>query len=421
MTRTMRLAMSVVALLFVVACSPSIEQQQTAPTKETETAPPTPAPKVVEPPKPDPAQAKWETYHGPASLDGFSNDVLPDTLSVMWKVDLGSSILNPPVIGNGRVCVADSKGTIHAFDLAGKPLWSKTFEEPTQPGRPARHASFDAPLALFDSTLIACTANGVVYALNVETGDTRWECDTEWPILGTPNVATVQTPDGPRKSIFVIDESEGGLQCIDFETGAKRWKGDSVARCDGSPAVNETMAVYGSCACAIHIFSTETGKLLRDVPLDEDSQIAGGVVLLGDSIYSGSRSGIFIHVNAKTGETIWTNKDCTGESFSTPAVSDDRIVFSANDATLYALDRKTGVLQWRKKMDDTPSSPVIAKEKVLVTADGTVYLLRLSDGETIWSFDISDEVSSPSIAASLVFVGGDDGTLTAFGQKTGDQ
>lgn len=366
-----------------------------------------------------PAQMRpsWPTYHGSSSLDGVVDVSLPDTLALLWRVDVGAAIENSPVISEDRACVVDAKGVIHAFDLSGKPVWSKSFQQPaTKSGKP-RPVYFDAPLALFDSTVIAGSTMGVVYALDAASGELRWECNTESSILGSPNFAEVRVDGGVQKRVYVIDESDGALQCLDFATGKLLWRGNSVDRCDGSPAVNDSVAVYGSCACALHVFSTSTGELIREIPLDEDSQIAGGVVLLGDLIFSGSRSGKFVHANAKTGETLWVNTDCVGESFSTPAVNADRVLFSANDSTLYALDRKTGTLQWKCKLEDTPLSPVIARDKVVVSAGGSLYLLRLSDGERLWSFPVSDGITSPSLAGALVIVGGDDGTVTAFASK----
>lgn len=284
-------------------------------------------------------------------------------------------------------------------------------------GKPPRTVYFDAPLLLIDSTLIAGSSSGTIYALDTESGDVKWKCETSVPILGSPNFADVVIDGKAQRRVYVIDEAEGALQCIDFESGTLLWKGPPVQRCDGSPALNGAMAVYGSCAAAIHVFSAIDGKLLRETPLDDDSQVAGGVVLLGDSIYSGSRSGMFVHMNAQTGEMVWTNKDCQGESYSTPAIDATTIVYGANDGVLYALDRAAGALKWKQDLDDTPNSPIIARDKVVVTAGGELYLLRLEDGAKLWSFSVSDFVVSPSIAGELVLVGSDDGSLTAFAGK----
>ena len=151
--------------------------------------------------------------------------------------------------------------------------------------------------------------------------------------------------------------------------------------------------------------------------MEQEAQIAGGVVLIGDTVFSASRSGKFIHANVRTGEMIWTNADCEGEAFSTPAVGAEHVVFGANDGVLYALDRKTGALKWKQKLGDTPSSPVIARDKVVVSADGELRLMQLADGATLWSFPVSDEITSPGIAGALVVVGADDGTVRAFGGK----
>ncbi|MBI5093747.1 MAG: PQQ-binding-like beta-propeller repeat protein [Candidatus Hydrogenedentes bacterium] len=357
----------------------------------------------------------WETYHGAPSLDGASSVSLPNTLTRIWRYDSGAPVSNTPVVGNDRVCLADKKGVLHGLDLNGKAVWSKPFSYPAAQGKPQTPVEFEAPLALFESTLIACAASGVIYAINATDGELRWECNTDYPILGTPNFATVRTDGETQKRLFVIDQSEGALQCLDFASGKRVWRGEGVARCDGSAAVSDAFAVYGSCAGALHVFSTVTGNMLREIPLDEDSQVAGGAVLLGEHAFSSSRSGKFVHVNVQTGTTLWVNANCDAEAFSTPAVGPDRVVFTANDGVVYALDRQTGDLKWRQKLGDTPSSPVIAGDKVLVSAGGTLYMLKLLDGEKLWSYAVSDEITSPALAGSLVVVGADDGSVAAFG------
>lgn len=360
----------------------------------------------------------WPTYHGSPALDGAAEVSLSDSLEPVWRVEVDAGVWNTPVTGEDRVCVADTRGGIHALDWKGREVWSKSFTEPATTGTTPLPLSFDAPLALFDSTLIACAAGGEVYALDVANGSVRWMTDTDRPTLGTPNLSRTVVDGHARSRLFVLDQSAGALQCLDFDSGRLLWVSADVDRCDGSPAVNDAFVAYGSCASAIHVFSTDSKEMLRQIHLADESQVAGGVVLLGDSVFSGSRSGLFIHANVRTGETLWINRDCEGEALSTPAVDRDRVVFTANDGAVYALDRNSGALRWKRKLGSEPSSPVIAGDKVLVSAGGTLYLLRLSDGEPLWSYDVSDEITSPALAGSLVVVGADDGTVTAFGGRS---
>lgn len=378
-----------------------------------------PAPSKAAEPAAPPAPVVWPTYHGSTALDGVADIALPDALAQRWKYDAGAQVYNTPVSSGGRIAFSDSKGVVHVLDLDGKLVWSKALTEPGYEGRPPQPALLDAPLAIFEDTLIACSATGVIHAWNVADGAERWVNDSKHPVLGTPNFATVTVDGAPQQRLYFIDQAEGMLVCLNFATGEKLWASKGVSRCDGSPSASSRHVVFGSCASAVHIFSAIDGTLEREIVLDEDSQVAGGVVLLGDTLFSGSRSGKFIHANASTGEVIWTSTDCDAEAFSTPAVGADRIVFGANDANLYALDRKTGALVWKRELEDTPSSAVIARDKILVGALGKLHLLRLSDGETLWSYAVSDEITAPGMAGELVVVGGDDGTVTAFSGKKG--
>ncbi len=356
----------------------------------------------------------WPTYHGATTLDGVADIALGDELRLVWTYDADAAVAHPPVTGPDRVCFADGKGVLHALDWKGQEAWSKTFTRFSAAQKRDVPQDFAAPLALFDSTLMACTASGAIYALDVADGNIQWSLDTGWPILGTPNLWQDSTDDTTRNRLFLIDQSDGILHCLDFTSGAKLWTAEGVGRCDGSPSVSKDWVVFGSCACAIHIFEPSSSKMVREVLLGEESQVAHGVVISGDSMFSSTRSGQFVHADARTGAIVWENTDCEAESFGTPAVNDDTVVFTANDRTVYALERTTGHLKWKRALPATPTSPIIARDKIVVSAGGALFMLRLSDGEVLWTYSVSDLITSPSIAGNMVLVGSDDGTITAF-------
>lgn len=364
-----------------------------------------------------PVSVDWPTFHGEPSLNGVADVALPEALTQVWQFDAGASVVNAPVAGTGRIFFTNEKGSVFAVDLAGKEVWRRSFNVPATETKAARQVYFDAPLAFFGGLLFACTADGEVYALEPATGETRWMCETVVTVLGSPNFGTVTVDGEEQQRLYVIDQTAGGLVGIDIGPGKVVFHSEGKDRCDASPAVGGGYAVFGSCASAVHVFSAANGDMKREIPLDQDSQIAGGVVLIGETVYSASRSGKFIHANVKTGAVIWTNTDCEGEATSTPAVGGGYVVFGANDGVLYALDAKTGVLKWKQQLGDTPMSPVIAQDKVVVSADGELRLMKLEDGATLWSFPVSDAISSPAIVGALVVVGADDGTVRAFGGK----
>ncbi|MDX9973053.1 MAG: PQQ-binding-like beta-propeller repeat protein [FCB group bacterium] len=381
----------------------------------SEPAAPKPEPAAVPVPEPKMMAADWPTYHGTYALDGAVDLTLPEKPVQRWRYDVGAPILNPPVAQGERIYVADTRGGVHAVDLKGDKIWSRTFTEPARQGSVAGGMAFDAPLALFESTLIACSAGGRIYAMDTATGDTRWETNTDVPVLGTPNVAVVESDKGPVKQVLFIDQTDGVLHALDFADGKPLWQGKEITRCDASPAVSGDTVAFGSCAGALHIVSAKNGEMLREVSIDEDSQVAGGVVLLGDLIYAATRGGKFIHANYRTGEIVWVNEDCEEDALTTPAVRGDAIVFSGDDGGVYCLERESGKLRWRVEFKGQPTSPVIVGDKVAVASRGKLYLLRLSDGQELWSYEVSDEVTSPIVAGELLVVGSEDGALVAFG------
>jgi outer membrane protein assembly factor BamB len=297
-------------------------------------------------------------------------------------------------------------------DQEGEEVWSETLIRGTRNDGSPIEEVFDAPLAFFGSTVVAGSAYGIVYALDAATGNEKWRAELDGTILGTPNAWTA--PSG-QTILLVIEQDFGVLHGLDLADGSRLWKTEGVDRCDGSPSVANGVVVFGSCAAALHVFSAEDGTHLRDIAIDEDSQVAGGVALVGDSVYSGCRSGKVLHANTKTGETLWINQDTDYEVFSTPAVNENWVVYGSEDGNIYGLDRATGTQRWVFPTQDTPASPVIAGDKVVVTSAGTLYVLRLVDGEALWSTEVSDTITSPAIVRGSVVVGSDDGTVTAFG------
>jgi len=215
--------------------------------------------------------------------------------------------------------------------------------------------------------------------------------------------------------VYVLSRASGELHCLEAASGHILWKSEAIERCDGSPSVSVEAVVFGSCAAALHVFSPDTGKRLRNIEVGQDSQVAGGVALDGKWIISGSRSGKVLQADLQTGAVLWTNTDNDTEAFSTPAITKELAVVSHNDGTVFAMDRTTGKIRWQFDTKGYPTSAVIAGDKVILGADGELFMLKLTDGSKVWSFKVSDEITSPAVTQGLILAGSEDGTVAAFG------
>ena len=373
------------------------------------------SPKPIPPPEPP---LEWNTYHGDNTLTGYAAEsVLPDTLRLLWMVKTDAPVSNPPAIQGQRLFCVTSHAEVIAISLTGQRLWSKElFTGKTQNNLPERERT-DAPLACFEGLVYVGTMRGSLYALSADTGEQKWKVEVGGPIGASPNFLSASGTTPSR--VYVIERAGGILFCIDAQTGNVLWRSEPVDRCESTPGLSRDAIVFGSCAAALHVFSPDTGNVLQKISIDPDSQVAGGVAVDGTLAVSGSRSGKIVEADLKTGKILWANTDSKAEVFTTPAITDQWVIVGANDNTLYALDRKTGILRWKFDAKGQPASPVIAGDKIVVAAEGTLYLLKLADGALLWSTKVSDTISSPAVTRHEVYVGSEDGAVYAFGPESG--
>jgi len=356
----------------------------------------------------------WPTYHGGPALRGFAAGNVPDAPLVLWRYQADGAIAFASVADGRGIYACTTNGNVYALDFQGQERWRLRLTR-TLPDGSEKPQRLEAPLMCFSAMVFVGTADGLLIALDVGSGEERWRHDVGSPILGGANFLPESREDPAR--VFVIGQNEGVLHCIRADTGALLWKGKAIARCDGSAAAGQEMVVYGSCAAALHVFSAQDGKHLRDIALEQDSQVAGGPALLGASIFSGSRSGILYHADASTGKIIWTNKESESELFTTPAVGEDLVVFASDDGEIRGIERRSGKTVWKFVAGGAATSPVMTSDKVIVGVDGVLYLLRATTGEKLWSYEISDSIASPAVMGDMVVVGSKDGSLTAFGAR----
>lgn len=347
------------------------------------------------------AAQSWPTYHGDYALTGFADVALPERPVRRWRFDVEDRIDFTPVAGGGRIYVATARRDLVALDLAGKRVWRHELEGD----------KFSSPPMYAGEKVFIGTRKGTLIAFAAATGEPRWRYDVGGTIQGSANrIAT----DGGF-AVIVTSQSDGAIHCVDGATGARLWKTGPLERCDGSPGVSGGRIILGSCAAAMHVFSIDAREKVADVELGEDNQVAGGVALAGDIAYAGSRSGKLFAVNVATHVIAWTNATAKGEAFTTPAIGPKHVVFGAGDGRTTCVNRADGKTVWSITTEDSPTSPVLARDRVVVSIGGELRILALADGKTLWRERVSDYITAPAIVGDLIVVAADDGTVTAYG------
>ena len=363
-----------------------------------------------------PAQDEWSTFHGDSGLTGSTRTQLPATLSRAWRVKVPAGVTRTPVGGGGMIVCVTQDSELIGLTVGGALTWSNMVETGKGPDGKPSYAEFMAPPILVGGLAVIGSTDGDLFAFNAATGAQKWKYSLGTRIIGSANWGRDGT-NGLR--ITAISQPDGAVHCVNA-AGDRVWVSDPAARCDGCAAVDSGRIVFGSCASAFHVFGLSDGTAGDSVPIGADCQVAGGVALSGDRVYAGDRCGTLVCADLREGKVAWTNGDANGELFTTPALSSNRVVFSAADGRIVCVTRDTGTKVWAFDTGGgRPTAPVVAGDKVLAAASGKLYLLDLKTGTNLWSAAVSDDISSPAVIGRLVVVGGDDGTITAFGPGAG--
>lgn len=153
-----------------------------------------------------------------------------------------------------------------------------------------------------------------------------------------------------------------------------------------------------------------------------------------EKIYFGTDAGIFYALDQKTGEINWKYQTGNKEKgiFSSPAIHERVIYFGGYDGNGYALDTDTGKEVWKfTEADFIGSSPAIAPEINLLfiglehqiqNKKGSLAALDMKTGEKIWEYIVSEYLhGSPAYLSSkkLVAIGTNDSIVYLFKAETG--
>jgi outer membrane protein assembly factor BamB len=350
----------------------------------------------------------WPTYHGSYALTGVSPDAFTAAPERVWRTRVGRELPSAVVGDDERLfCIADGESVV-ALDASGAQLWTKTVISAAE-SRELQLELFEAPpLYMGSDTLVVAGTSGHAYGLSAKDGAQKWAYAAGERIQGTPNYA-------PGR-IFLMTQQSGALHAVNPVDGARLWTGDPLDRCDAHIAVSGGHVVFGNCTAAFHSFDPVSGKRGMSIDVGEGGEMAGGVALSGGHAFGGNRGGVMVCVDLEAGKVLWRNQDSKGELFTTPAVTDSRVVFCGGDAIVYCVDRVTGKTIWTyDTAGREPKSPVIAAAGVIAVTDGTLYGLSLADGALLWKREVSDEITDPAVVDGRIIVGVDDGHIVAYG------
>ena len=148
--------------------------------------------------------------------------------------------------------------------------------------------------------------------------------------------------------------------------------------------------------------------------------------------YVAQQKGLFFALDAKTGKVDW-KKSLRRCAASSPTIGDGVVYQSymhpvvcaqgqaGADGFVVAWDADTGRERWRFKSASIESSPLLRGGRLYVGSwDHKVYALDARSGRRIWSFQTDDEVNTAAAYwKRTIYIASDGGTVYALNARTG--
>ncbi len=368
-------------------------------------------------------ETSWPTFQGNDARTGFSESNIPSEAKEIWRLGILNFDDVWPVVSEKTVFFASEK--VFAVDLeSGKEKW--VYSE--------SHAGFYPRGLCVGKENVFVTSNkepldseegedgasrikieeGLLYALNKETGNFLWEFKTEKGISHS-------LPLCVGKKVFVGDDS-GKVYAVSAESGELVWKKrlSGAEAIHSSPAFDENLLFIGTendgarhNPSYLYAINPENGEIEWrfeiDVVPNKLNLVHAAPAVLNGVVYFGSENGYFYAVDSKDGKLVWKKKIASSGMMpgvsASAALGYGKVFVGTWEGKFFALSQEDGSIIWQKELEGTgtDSSAVVADEKVCFGSNaGQFYCLKEDSGETIWKSDF--KAVSPALASGILIV-----------------
>jgi len=324
----------------------------------------------------------WPTF-GNTPGNTRANTAVSSTLpfNTLWTANTGGLIELPPVIGAGRVVVANY-GYGLAYDLhTGARLWKRALGS-RMAASPALTGLPNTPSAGQPQRVIFANQVGDVYALDPATGAQIWKVSLGSSVETSPLVIG----DG----VFVGTRA-GEVVRISLTSHQIVWRDAVAGSVKGAIADAGSHIVVGNYGGQIEALDPSNGAVVWRTTAPSgyysgSGRFYGAAAVAGGQVFAGNTNGVVLGINASTGAINWSAVT-GGYVYSSPAVADGLVFLGSYDHNLYAFNTQNGRIVWHRDMGAPISgSPSVIGNMVWIAtlgataASGHLYALDARTG-----------------------------------------
>ena len=200
-----------------------------------------------------------------------------------------------------------------------------------------------------------------------------------------PNSTTRPNPLVVDGLVVASCATPGGIHAFNAETGEHRWA-ISMGRYADSHVIADNGVVYGGSGSLLIAIRAVDGQVLWHRPVPHSVSYCDPTVSEGH-LYRGDTNGFLMCFDVKDGSVLWAarpSRSRRNRVNTAPAVWRDLVISSTVDGLLFALNRETGSLIWKRQLAYGISTELQQfGHHVVVRSNQTIYVIDPATGDVV--------------------------------------
>lgn len=354
---------------------------------------------------------KGEPAYTPKELRSFDET---SNLTTQWRQNIGSGL------GRARYPIAPSRegSTIFAADAQGL-VMALNANTGNREWRVELDTPISSALTAIAGQVYLGTRNGEVIALDQRDGSVSWRSRVSSEVLAAPQA---------NQQLLVVQSVDGQITALDRTNGQERWVYTSsqpalTLRGTGTPMVIDPVTFVGLANGRLATLDNRSGQPLWDMQIATPSgrseverlvDIAGQPLITPDGrLFVTSYNGRVVALEATRGSVLWESNLSSRHS---PLMVGNYLYVVTDDSHLVALDAENGQEIWRNNEleDRWLTAPAFADGRIVAgDFEGYVHLIDAREGNIVGRTRVhkSGISVSPITDGSTIHVQADNGRL----------
>ena len=289
------------------------------------------------------------------------------------------------------------------------------------------HARYPIAPAREGDTVFAAGVEGVVMAMNADSGDVEWKIDLDTTISSALTAVAGQV---------YLATGNGEVIALDQRDGSEEWRSRVSSEVLAAPQANQQLLVVQSVDGRVTALDRATGEERWVYTSSQPSLTLRGTgtpMVIDPVSFVGLANGRLATLDNRSGQPLWEMQVATPRGRSEverlvdlsgqPIISPDgRLFVTSYNGRVVALEATQGDVLWEADLSSRHTPILVGDFLFVVTDDSQVVALDANSGREIWRNDeLQDRwLTAPAFADGRLVFGDFEGYVHLIDAREGD-